>query len=207
MADNVLAPIHRITAYRSPFDGRKKNRIPDKKLCVAKVPLTNFRIVHISYLEARLMPTHPAQTSLSDQSPRLAVGEANPHSERVCVQAFLLFLEERRALNALGARLRGGDVTISVQKIADESEWYLGQLEDQSPGAVYIRNIANACRYFVSQNAATTGADLYIMLGALRLFIGEMIAKLSLAYDVSGGLPAVGMMPALESGGANLRYG
>jgi hypothetical protein len=151
------------------------------------------------------MRQHPAQQwSRPDSynSPREAGDKVSPYSQRLCVQAFLVFLEERRALYAPGARLKEDDTIISVQKIVEECEWCLARLEEQSRAAVFIRDIATVCRSFAAQSAFPSSAEFYMTLGALRLFFADMIAKLSLAYDVSGTLPAISIMPARDQGGA-----
>jgi hypothetical protein len=104
-------------------------------------------------------------------------------------------LEERRALYAPGARLKEDDTIISVQKIVEECEWCLARLEEQSRAAVLIRDIATVCRSFAAHSTFPSSAEFYMALGALRLFFADMIAKLSLAYDVSGALPAISIMP------------
>jgi hypothetical protein len=132
---------------------------------------------------------------------RLPASDTSPYSERLCVQAFLIFLEERRVLYAPGIRLKEADTLVSVQKIADECEWCLAKLEDGSQAAALINNIASVCRSFAAHSTFPSSAEFYMTLGALRLFFADVIAKLSLAYDVSGALPAISIMPSHENFG------
>jgi hypothetical protein len=145
------------------------------------------------------MRRHSAQKRSRADShnlPRLAAGDASSYSQRLCVQTFLIFLEERRVLYAPGTRLKETDTLVSVKKIADECEWCLAQLEDDSQAAMLIGNTANVCCSFASQSTFPSRAEFYMTLGALRLFFADMIARLSLAYDVKGTLPAISIMPA-----------
>ena len=115
--------------------------------------------------------------------------------ERARIQALVGFLESRRALYFPGARLNEGDVRISLRKIVDECTWCLEQIDAQSESALHLQEITNACRYFIDRSKFSCAAEFYMTLGALRLIIADLIAKLSAAYDVSE-WPAAGLMLA-----------
>jgi hypothetical protein len=95
------------------------------------------------------------------------------------VEELVAFLKARRALYLPGHRLRERDVGISVRKITDECAGCLKQLEMQSANAKHIQEIANACRHFVGRGEFSSSAEFFMALGALRLVIADVIAKLS----------------------------
>jgi hypothetical protein len=72
--------------------------------------------------------------------------------QRECIQAFLAFLEERRALYAPGAHLKESDAKISAQKIVEECAWCLKELKAQPPGSMLIEELPE--RAAISQTRA-----------------------------------------------------
>jgi hypothetical protein len=126
----------------------------------------------------------PDGSSLLSQSPRALRFESNDPVERLWVEAFLVFLRDRRALHAPGQLLRQFDTSISVRKIISECEAYANTFDEAAGGAIPINKIARACSYFLELGEFENDAEFYLALGALRAILAEPIATLSAMYRV-----------------------
>lgn len=131
---------------------------------------------------------------------------ALPASDHEVVRAFVVQLEDRRALyNPYNVEVEG-DVSWSVKGIREFASTALEKLSPDSPAAFAVSSIRRACRRYdeTSRNEfpnvmRTDGnAGWLIALGELRSTVGYHLRQLERAYGIDVESELASIMPSIN---------